>query len=330
MNDKSGDEIYGKGEQAIKGMVSDMTNDDLKVILSVSRPNGLDVADTVIVAASERAKLDLGLRDWLVESQSWDSEIANALGNIQPPAGLRERILPIGEEQLTASRDQPDASNGSSSETARKTPWMAMAAAALLLVGGTFFLSQFLRTNSAEDPEGSVARNDGEVTPLAGGVSAEYASWHSDALQSVDQILEAKLESDPMSEERVDWAWIDQQVPPKTSELTSSTPGKAIGAHILNGEGVACLSVDKPHIGHYALLCFKVGGTLSHLAVFDGVREIPHANESGIAVRQYGRWQTVSWVEEGRTMMFFFFPTDVKDPAAWAEELMNIKLTETK
>lgn len=67
-------------------------------------------------------------------------------------------------------------------------------------------------------------------------------------------------------------------------------------------------------------------GTLSHLAVFDGVREIPSANASGVAVQQGDRWQTVSWVEEGRTMMLFFFSSDVKDPTAWAGDLMNVDL----
>ncbi len=326
MNDNRADEIHGKGEQAITDMVSEMTNDDIKVILSVARPNGLDVADPMIAGALERANSDPSLWDWFVESQSWDAEVAKALGSVHPPAGLRERILSIGEAQLTASRNERDETIETPSRTVQKTPWIAMAAAAVLLVGGTFFASEFLRGSKTGDSGGGIAGNVGAVTPLGKGASAQFANWQTDALQSVDQILEGKKESLPLPEEKVAWAWIDQQVPPNPIASTSSTPGKAIGEHITSGEGIACLRVDDPLIGHYVLFCFKVSGTLSHLAVFDGVREIPNANASGVAVQQSDRWQTVSWVEDGRTMMLFFFPTDVKDPAGWAEELMNIDL----
>jgi len=328
MNDNRADVIHGKGKQAITEMIRDMTNDDLKVILSVARPNGLDVEDPVIAGALARTNMEPGLRDWFVESQDWDSEIAKALGSIHPPAGLRERILSIGEAQHTANQKEQAETMGSLSRTDRKTPWLAMAAAAVLLVGGTFFLSEVLRSNTVENSGGNVVGNDGEVTPLANGVAAEFAGWQTDALQSVEQILAGKLESLPLPEEKVAWAWIDQQVPPSSNASVSPTPGRAIGEHIGSGEGVACLSVENPKVGHYALFCFKVSGILSHVAVFDGVREIPNANESGVAVQQSERWQTVSWVEDGRTMMLFFFPTDVKNPTAWAEELMNMKVEE--
>ena len=104
-----------------------MKNEEAKFILQGYRPNGSDAADATFCAALDQAKLDPALHAWLARSQAFDAAISAKLGEIQPPAGLREAILAGGR----VTRPDP----------ARRAWWrstavMAAASIALLFAAG--------------------------------------------------------------------------------------------------------------------------------------------------------------------------------------------------
>lgn len=70
-----------------------MTNDEAKFILNAYRPNGSDASDATFCAALEQTKQDPALGAWFQWQQSFDRAMTAKLGQVQPPAGLREAIL---------------------------------------------------------------------------------------------------------------------------------------------------------------------------------------------------------------------------------------------
>lgn len=73
-----------------------MNNVEAKFILQGYRPDGADAGDTTFSAALEQTRTDPALHDWFVREQTFDRAISAKLGQIQPPAGLREAILAGG------------------------------------------------------------------------------------------------------------------------------------------------------------------------------------------------------------------------------------------
>ena len=70
-----------------------MTNDEAKFILNAYRPNGADASDSTFVAALDQSRQDPALGAWFQWQQRFDRVMTSKLGEIQPPAGLREAIL---------------------------------------------------------------------------------------------------------------------------------------------------------------------------------------------------------------------------------------------
>ncbi len=70
-----------------------MTNDEAKFILNAYRPNGSDANDATFCAALAQAKQDPALGAWFDWQQNFDRVMTTKLGEIHPPAGLREAIL---------------------------------------------------------------------------------------------------------------------------------------------------------------------------------------------------------------------------------------------
>jgi hypothetical protein len=70
-----------------------MTTDEAKFILSAFRPNGSDTGNGAFGEALRFAGDDPVLGKWFAQSRAHDAAIASKLGQIAPPAGLREAIL---------------------------------------------------------------------------------------------------------------------------------------------------------------------------------------------------------------------------------------------
>jgi hypothetical protein len=73
-----------------------MNNVEAKFILQGYRPDGADAADATFCAALAQTRLDPALGDWFAREQAFDRAMSAKLGQIQPPAGLREAILAGG------------------------------------------------------------------------------------------------------------------------------------------------------------------------------------------------------------------------------------------
>jgi hypothetical protein len=70
-----------------------MRNEEAKFILSAYRPGGADAANPAFADALRMAAEDPALGAWFANARAHDAAVASQLGQIQPPAGLREAIL---------------------------------------------------------------------------------------------------------------------------------------------------------------------------------------------------------------------------------------------
>jgi hypothetical protein len=70
-----------------------MTTQEAKFILSAFRPNGGDASDPAFGDALHAAAGDPVLGEWFARSRAHDAAVAEKLGQVAVPAGLREAIL---------------------------------------------------------------------------------------------------------------------------------------------------------------------------------------------------------------------------------------------
>ena len=68
-------------------------NEDSRLILSARRPGGEDDHEPEVAAAIAASARDSALADWAERQVAVDRKIATALRTVQPPAGLRDRII---------------------------------------------------------------------------------------------------------------------------------------------------------------------------------------------------------------------------------------------
>jgi hypothetical protein len=73
-----------------------MRTEEAKFILAAFRPGGGDAGNPTFDEALRMAAGDPALRTWFAQSRAHDAAVAAKLGEIQPPAGLREAILAGG------------------------------------------------------------------------------------------------------------------------------------------------------------------------------------------------------------------------------------------
>jgi hypothetical protein len=83
---------------------TEITNESAKFVLNAYRPNGADAQDPFFREALDQAARDPELGAWFKEQRSFDSLIADKLGEVQPPANLRAMILAGVENRAPASR----------------------------------------------------------------------------------------------------------------------------------------------------------------------------------------------------------------------------------
>ena len=73
-----------------------MTDKEAKFILSAFRPGGGDTGNPAFADALRMAAADPAMGAWLARSRAHDAAVAQKIGQIAPPAGLREAILAGG------------------------------------------------------------------------------------------------------------------------------------------------------------------------------------------------------------------------------------------
>lgn len=106
-----------------------MKHEEAKFILNAHRPNGADAADPAMAEALAEARKDPVLARWFERLGEFDRVVAAKLGEVAPPAGLRETILAGGRVEAVAA-------------TAwwRRPSLLAMAAGVAIVAAATFSL----------------------------------------------------------------------------------------------------------------------------------------------------------------------------------------------
>lgn len=103
-----------------------MNNEEAKFRLRAYRPGGADAVDPALREALDQAKQDPALGAWFEREQALARAVARKLGEVAPPAGLRDAIL----AGVRASKP---------AEAAGRPRWRSpvwlMAAAAVLVLG---------------------------------------------------------------------------------------------------------------------------------------------------------------------------------------------------
>ena len=138
-----------------------MTNEEAKFMLSGYRPNGADAADAEMASALAQAERDPALKKWFENEQAFDQIVADKLGSIAAPSGLRESIL-AGTKMSSASAPKP-------SPKWWLQPWsIGLAAAAAVVVAFTLTISE---------PEIRTARLPG-MDPILKVALADFGGAH--------------------------------------------------------------------------------------------------------------------------------------------------------
>ncbi|MDB6094015.1 MAG: hypothetical protein JWM32_1577 [Verrucomicrobia bacterium] len=106
-----------------------MSNSEAKFLLEGYRANGRDADNPAFAEALAQARRDPALGAWFARSQACDLAIAAKLGEVAPPAGLREAILAGARASRVA---QPRALG--------PMTWLAMAAGLAVLLTATVAL----------------------------------------------------------------------------------------------------------------------------------------------------------------------------------------------
>ena len=138
-----------------------MMNDEAKFILNAYRPNGRDANDATFCDALAQAKQDPTLGAWMQWQQNFDRAMTAKLGEIQPPAGLREAIL------AGAKVSQP--------ETTQRSWWRhpaLLAAAASVAVATTVTIGLWPKSAAADTELSDFVLNDTFHTEIHGGHGA--------------------------------------------------------------------------------------------------------------------------------------------------------------
>jgi hypothetical protein len=102
-----------------------MTHEEAQFILRASRPDGSDLDDPIFAEALARARRDPELAAWLERERALDTAIADRLASVAPPAELRAALLAGGNVMRRPRWRLP--------------AWLAVAAAGVLLLGGTLY-----------------------------------------------------------------------------------------------------------------------------------------------------------------------------------------------
>lgn len=158
-----------------------MKNDEAKFILSGYRPSGADGTDAMFCEALRQAQSDPELAGWFGRSRAYDAAVAGKLGEIAPPAGLREAILAGG--RVSRAKES----------VWRRPAWMAAAAAVAVI--GVSTAALWPRGAQADEALVQFAMSDAREVTKHGGHGDEARSLQGE-LGSAGQRLDHGLRVD--------------------------------------------------------------------------------------------------------------------------------------
>ena len=123
----------------------------LKMVLGACRPGQGDAGDPLIAEALREAGRDPELAAWLEEERRFDAFVADHLGSLPTPAGLKESILlnARASQQRPTAMDRPPAAWRHPAAT-----WLAVAAGlALAFLLGRHTLPDAVQSSSGADAD---------------------------------------------------------------------------------------------------------------------------------------------------------------------------------
>jgi hypothetical protein len=243
-------------------------NPDPRLYLSARRPNGQDDADPAIADAIQQCATDPQLAAWAEAEKRQDASLALKVRSVQPPPGLRERIV-------AGAR----VGRGGMREWFEKRAWRSfrnsevVAAAAIVLLFAVAFL--FRSTNSS-----------GEFLTWQEAAAAEVAIIEQDGSTG---LLDHVVNDLPNIR-----AWLAAQTCPSPATLPPAVRKLSIYGCAKRAWRGQPLSI----------VCFAFdGGREVHLATIDR-KHLPDAPpENGPVFGTVRGYQTASWSEGAVSMM---------------------------
>lgn len=288
-----------------------MDKDEAKFLLASFRPDGADATDEDFAAALKLAAEDRELGQWLANERSDDAAMAVALGSIQAPASLRERILsteltglggiPQADTEIdawmignmAALRIPPGlrgqiltamATSAQSRREATRAKWWRKAAWPMAAAAGValaFFFSHGGMGSDDASPiaEGNVPANTVPVDV----VQANFIRTFESPLFGFDEHRQSHKDLVPLLEK--------QKLP-----CAKRLPAGLVGVQC---EGSRELMIDGKR---GTLVCFDdpVNGRV-HLVIFnrsDVCGDLPPRDKP--ALSQNGPWAVARWIDDGR------------------------------
>ena len=242
--------------------------EDPRLILSARRPGGEDDGEPEMAAALADARNNRALADWAAKEADVDRKFADSLRMVQPPAGLRDRIL----AGARVSR-QSGGSEGGWFErrvfgVLRYSELVAIAAIFVML-GVALVYNYFNQTPDERPWQLFAAAQAAEIeagTVLIEHEDTQYASTAG---------------------------WLGERAAPAMAKLPDGLQSSPLfGCSTMKWNG-------KP----MSITCFSLGaGKEAHLVCID-VQNIPDSLTSVPVWSEVGGFTTAQWVEDGKAYM---------------------------
>lgn len=171
-----------------------MDNEQAKLILSAYRASGEDASDPFFAEGLNQVRCDPELERWFTEQRRVDQSMQSALQSVVPPASLREELLL--NRHVVRLNQRPALMERFRSGS---TPWLAMAATIVLLLGIGFLLysqqSGPLTTDQLVQKVFDLKENDGITLGKMGGGTDELRTWLAERGSPSNFTLPAGLEA---------------------------------------------------------------------------------------------------------------------------------------
>ncbi len=260
-------------------------NEDPRLILSARRPRGEDDHEPTIAAAIAAAQDNPALAEWLEKETAVDKKIADSLRSVQPPHGLRDRII-------AGARVSRPAGGGSSSWFERRLFGIlryseAVAIAALLLLLGVALAYNYF-TQTMEDRPWQYVAMEKAAGLEAATVSLDHEDWQFETTTG----------------------WLRERACPAPTALP-------VGLRGLSLFGCSSMKWKSSPMG---IVCFRLGKDQEVHLVSIAAKDIPDSLSGTPIWQDVGGYMTAQWVEDGTAYMLMG-----RVPRATLEPLLAVK-----
>ena len=243
-------------------------NEDPRLILSARRPGGEDDHEPEMAAALADARSNRTLADWAAKEADVDRKFADSLRMVQPPAGLRDRIL----TGARVSRQSGGSEGGWFERRAfgvlRYSEVVAIAAIFMML-GVALVYNYFIQAPDERPWQLFAAAKAAEIeagTVLIEHEDSQYASTAG---------------------------WLGERAAPAMATLPPGLKASSLfGCSTMKWNG-------KP----MSITCFSLGaGKEAHLVCID-TQNIPDSLSTVPVWKEVGGYTTAQWTDDGKAYM---------------------------